>query len=241
MGGSRPTPPPPADPAVHEEEEGLEDEDEDNIIRRAQERVKKKAAEASRKAAEERAARVAEAREKEAQEQALRAQQQEKEAVGCGGNSMESKGDFSQQGVGFSEEARSRSQENSEDLLVGTLMTATMATTTMKKKKKGLLANNAGCPYSGRPSTVKREGGVNPTSEHLAVLESQVAQLLADNWQLRDGQFIENMGPVEYPFLWLVHAGGDEKSAVNVQKYEPRTIKDLALSLDTIARMLSHL
>ncbi|KAJ3861558.1 hypothetical protein EV359DRAFT_84201 [Lentinula novae-zelandiae] len=44
------------------------------------------------------------------------------------------------------------------------------------------------CSYSGRPSTVKREGGGQPTGERLAVLESQMAQLLADNWQLREGQ-----------------------------------------------------
>ncbi|KAJ3870858.1 hypothetical protein F5051DRAFT_447030 [Lentinula edodes] len=47
------------------------------------------------------------------------------------------------------------------------------------------------CSYSGRPSTVKREGG-NPYGERLAVLESQVAQLLADNRQLRDGQVKAN-------------------------------------------------
>ncbi|KAJ3910843.1 hypothetical protein F5877DRAFT_86927, partial [Lentinula edodes] len=48
------------------------------------------------------------------------------------------------------------------------------------------------CSYSGRPPTVKREGGSNPTGERLAVLESQVAQLLADNRQLRDGQVKAN-------------------------------------------------
>ncbi|KAJ3871224.1 hypothetical protein F5051DRAFT_446474 [Lentinula edodes] len=48
------------------------------------------------------------------------------------------------------------------------------------------------CSYSGRPSTVKREGGSNPTGKRLAVLESQVAQLLADNRQLRDGQVKAN-------------------------------------------------
>ncbi|KAJ3897555.1 hypothetical protein F5879DRAFT_995867 [Lentinula edodes] len=42
------------------------------------------------------------------------------------------------------------------------------------------------CSYSGRPSTVKREGGGNPLGEQIAVLESQMAQLLADNRQLRD-------------------------------------------------------
>ncbi|GAW08289.1 hypothetical protein LENED_010343 [Lentinula edodes] len=48
------------------------------------------------------------------------------------------------------------------------------------------------CSYSGRPSTVKREGGANPSGECLVVLESQVAQLLADNQQLRDGQVKAN-------------------------------------------------
>ncbi|KAJ3803529.1 hypothetical protein F5876DRAFT_85109 [Lentinula aff. lateritia] len=48
------------------------------------------------------------------------------------------------------------------------------------------------CSYSNRPFTVKREGGSNPTGERLAVLESQVAQLLADNRQLRDGQVKAN-------------------------------------------------
>ncbi|KAJ3846286.1 hypothetical protein EV368DRAFT_89281 [Lentinula lateritia] len=48
------------------------------------------------------------------------------------------------------------------------------------------------CSYSTRPITVKREGGSNPTGERLAVLESQMAQLLADNRQLREGQVKAN-------------------------------------------------
>ncbi|KAJ3885207.1 hypothetical protein GG344DRAFT_82984 [Lentinula edodes] len=40
------------------------------------------------------------------------------------------------------------------------------------------------CSYSGQPSTVKREGGGQPIGERLAILESQMAQLLADNRQL---------------------------------------------------------
>ncbi|KAJ3913161.1 hypothetical protein F5877DRAFT_84069 [Lentinula edodes] len=40
------------------------------------------------------------------------------------------------------------------------------------------------CSYSGRPVTVKREGG--PSGERMAVMESQLAQLLADNWALRE-------------------------------------------------------
>lgn len=48
------------------------------------------------------------------------------------------------------------------------------------------------CSYSGRPSTVKREGGGNPLGKRMAVLESQMAQLLANNRQLRDGQIKAN-------------------------------------------------
>ncbi|KAJ3872054.1 hypothetical protein F5051DRAFT_445562 [Lentinula edodes] len=40
------------------------------------------------------------------------------------------------------------------------------------------------CSYSGRPITVKREGG--PSGERMAVMESQLAQLLADNRSLRE-------------------------------------------------------
>ncbi|KAJ3845975.1 hypothetical protein EV368DRAFT_89775 [Lentinula lateritia] len=48
------------------------------------------------------------------------------------------------------------------------------------------------CSYSGCPSIVKKEVGANLTGERLAILESQVAQLLADNRQLRDGQVKAN-------------------------------------------------
>ncbi|KAJ3803654.1 hypothetical protein F5876DRAFT_84794, partial [Lentinula aff. lateritia] len=40
------------------------------------------------------------------------------------------------------------------------------------------------CLYSGRPIQVKREGG--PSGERMAVMESQLAQLLADNRALRE-------------------------------------------------------
>ncbi|KAJ3872093.1 hypothetical protein F5051DRAFT_445528 [Lentinula edodes] len=42
------------------------------------------------------------------------------------------------------------------------------------------------CSYSGRPYVVKKEGGTSPSGERLAVLESQMAQLLADNRALRE-------------------------------------------------------
>ncbi|KAJ3884910.1 hypothetical protein GG344DRAFT_70981 [Lentinula edodes] len=48
------------------------------------------------------------------------------------------------------------------------------------------------CLYSGRPSMVKQEGGSNPTGKRLAVLESQVAQLLADNGQLHNDHIKAN-------------------------------------------------
>lgn len=39
---------------------------------------------------------------------------------------------------------------------------------------------------------MKREGGGQPIGERLAILESQMAQLLADNRQLREGQLKDN-------------------------------------------------
>ncbi|KAJ3900567.1 hypothetical protein F5879DRAFT_992763 [Lentinula edodes] len=44
------------------------------------------------------------------------------------------------------------------------------------------------CSYSGRPLIVKKEVSANPTGKRLAVLESQMAQLPANNWQLHEGQ-----------------------------------------------------
>ncbi|KAJ3884986.1 hypothetical protein GG344DRAFT_83263 [Lentinula edodes] len=40
------------------------------------------------------------------------------------------------------------------------------------------------CSYSGRPAQARREGG--PSGERMAVMESQLAQLLADNRSLRE-------------------------------------------------------
>ncbi|KAJ3911310.1 hypothetical protein F5877DRAFT_86161 [Lentinula edodes] len=48
------------------------------------------------------------------------------------------------------------------------------------------------CSHSNRPPTVKKEVPSHPTGERLAVLESQVAQLLADNRVLREGQIKSN-------------------------------------------------
>ncbi|KAJ3886916.1 hypothetical protein GG344DRAFT_81252 [Lentinula edodes] len=195
---SHPTPPPspPADSTVHKEE-GLEDKDKDNIIRRAQERVKKvrarKAAEAARKKAEEEAARVAAEKKKKAQEWAKRARQQREEVVERRRLLAAAATTRSQRGTSPSEmsaspwraiveiwrtmKSKGKGKARAEKIL-GALR--------MMQGEKDLL------PDAGWPSTVKWEGGSNPTGEHLAVLESQVAQLLANNWQLRDGQVKAN-------------------------------------------------
>ncbi|KAJ3806302.1 hypothetical protein F5876DRAFT_80843 [Lentinula aff. lateritia] len=48
------------------------------------------------------------------------------------------------------------------------------------------------CSYSGRPVATRQEGGSNLTGERIVVLESQMAQLLANNQQLRDSQIRTN-------------------------------------------------
>ncbi|KAJ3859624.1 hypothetical protein EV359DRAFT_86192 [Lentinula novae-zelandiae] len=48
------------------------------------------------------------------------------------------------------------------------------------------------CSYLTRPPTAKKEVVSNPTGKRLAVLESQMAQMLADNRVLREGQVRAN-------------------------------------------------
>ncbi|KAJ3862664.1 hypothetical protein EV359DRAFT_83126 [Lentinula novae-zelandiae] len=74
------------------------------------------------------------------------------------------------------------------------------------------------CSYSGRPPTVKREGGVQPTGERLVVLESQMAQLLADNQLLREGQAKEI--PPEMPKTGLMELPRKRKRVVDSDKEE---------------------
>ncbi|KAJ3858477.1 hypothetical protein EV359DRAFT_87687 [Lentinula novae-zelandiae] len=200
---SRPVPPPPADSSVHEEED-LEDEDEDNIIRRAQERVERirvrKAAEVARKAAEENAARAAAARERAAQEvreRACQAQQQEEEV--------------SERRRLLAAAATARSQRGTSPSEVSVSPRRPMVKIS-KSKGKGKGKAKAQpvdedpddgddddekepcerCRTKKISCQMQAEGGSNPTGERLAVLESQVAQLLADNRQLRDGQVKAN-------------------------------------------------
>ncbi|KAJ3885179.1 hypothetical protein GG344DRAFT_83018 [Lentinula edodes] len=212
---SHPVPPLPADTLVHEEE-GLEDEDEDKIIWRAQARVERlrarKAAEAARKKAEEEAARVAAEKKKKAQEtqeRANRAQQQEEEVVEWRRLLAAAATARSQRGTSPSEMLVLPRRPVIEIEVKGPLTKIRTTATTTKRNP----ANDAGrrrslarcrlvreVPLSVNPAmmqkcgarTVKQEGGGNPSGKRLAVLESQVAQLLADNRQLRDGQVKAN-------------------------------------------------
>ncbi|GAW02266.1 hypothetical protein LENED_003911 [Lentinula edodes] len=147
----------------------------------------RKAAAAARKAAEEKAARAAAAREKaaqEARERARRAQQQEeRRQLGVRGGPPQVRRQ-SRRGDPW---LRSRKRPVDEDP-DGQMQAGKRSSIICKPCHDAKVR----CSYSGRPTTVKREGGSNPTGERLAVLESQVAQLLADNRQLRDGQVKAN-------------------------------------------------
>ncbi|KAJ3897064.1 hypothetical protein F5879DRAFT_928112, partial [Lentinula edodes] len=79
------------------------------------------------------------------------------------------------------------------------------------------------CSYSGRPSTVKREGGGNPLGERIAVLESQMAQLLADNHQLWDGQIKANTyhRHMTRKLEWLVDANRRRKTPPELPEAGP--------------------
>ncbi|KAJ3884494.1 hypothetical protein GG344DRAFT_83941 [Lentinula edodes] len=175
---SRPVPPPPPPPsssAIHEEED-FKDKDEDDIIRKAQARVEKGG---SRE--EEEGARGA-----EAGQMGLTTRgggRGMETVVGHCSDRKKSAGYLPQRYVGFSVEARCRDSEDDEDT---DLENPSAGALRMMQGKKDLLSD------AGWPLTVKREGGSNPTGERLAVLESQVAQLLADNQQLRDGQVKAN-------------------------------------------------
>ncbi|KAJ3803553.1 hypothetical protein F5876DRAFT_71348, partial [Lentinula aff. lateritia] len=165
----------PADPDSFEEEDLEEDEAE--VLRKAQEKVRQMkerkaaaaaAAAAKQKAEEEAAKKVAE----EAREQAAaREERRRRMAVAA--------------------TARSRRGSSPEETS-GSPRRPVVEIRREKSKGKGKSKAQVRCSYSNRPFTVKRDGGSNPTGEHLAVLESQVAQLLADNRQLRDGQVKAN-------------------------------------------------
>ncbi|KAJ3870839.1 hypothetical protein F5051DRAFT_447054 [Lentinula edodes] len=197
-------------PAHKEEDLEDEDEDEDEIIRRVQacvERVRaRKAAEAA----------------KEAREQARRAQQQEEEVTERRRLLAAAATARSQRGTSPSEvsdsprrpvveiskkskgKGKAKAQPVDEDPDDGDekkpcerCRTKKISCQMQAGKRSSIICKpchdaKVRCLYSGRPSTVKQEGSSNPTGERLAVLESQVAQLLADNRQLQDGQVKAN-------------------------------------------------
>ncbi|KAJ3898259.1 hypothetical protein F5879DRAFT_994988 [Lentinula edodes] len=173
-----PPPPPPSDSAAQEEDD-LEDEDEDDIIRKAQARVERvrarKAAEAARKKAEEEAARVAAEKKRKAQEWAKWAQQQEEEVrpmVEIRRTKSKGKGKARAEPVGGDPDD---GDEGDDD----------------KEPCERCRVKKISCqPASGKRSSVIYKPCHD--AKRLAVLESQVAQLLADNRQLRDGQVKAN-------------------------------------------------
>ncbi|KAJ3901729.1 hypothetical protein F5879DRAFT_1047074 [Lentinula edodes] len=177
-------------------EEDLE-EDEEEILSRAQEKVRKvkkrKAAVAAKKLAEEEVAKKAieEARKwKEEAEWDLKERRRPHPVVN--GAPPQEKVRRPHGGRWWRFEGKKGKAGPRRRLLV---KTPTMATTGMTTKNE-LPANSAGpchdakvhCSHSNRPPIVKKEAVSNPTGEWLAVLESQMAQLLADNRVFPKGQ-----------------------------------------------------
>ncbi|KAJ3871233.1 hypothetical protein F5051DRAFT_446458 [Lentinula edodes] len=163
---------------------GLEEEDKDNIICKAQERVERvrarKAAAAAKKAAEEQAARAAAAREKEAREQAHRACQQEEEVVELRRRRLpEPVGGDPDDGDDGDDD-----DDDEEDRAPCERCKAKKLPCQMQAGKRGSIickpCHNAKvrCSYSGRPTTSKQREG--SSGERIAVMESQMAQSLAD-------------------------------------------------------------
>ncbi|KAJ3877201.1 hypothetical protein F5051DRAFT_440763 [Lentinula edodes] len=165
---SCPAPLPPADP-VEEDEDDLE-EDEDEIIRRVEEKVcrikARKAAAAAKKKAEEEAA-------KKAAEEA----QRQKEAA--------------------ARELKNEVSASPRRPMVEILKRRSKGKGKAQVEPVGEDPDDGGNGDDNyddeeERAPLKREDGGNLSGEHLAVLESQVAQLLTDNWQLRDGQVKAN-------------------------------------------------
>ncbi|KAJ3910949.1 hypothetical protein F5877DRAFT_86722 [Lentinula edodes] len=206
---SRPVPPPPIDLTVPDEPG---DDDDDEAIRQAEEKVRRmkarKAAAAAKKKAKEEAARKAAEEAQRKQEAAVReleeCQRRMVEAAtarsrrgsspgGSKGKSQPVGGDPNDGGDGDDDD------DNEDDRAPCERCRSKKISCQMQAGKRSSVIckpchdAKVRCSYSGRPSTVKREGGGNPYGKRLVVLESQVAQLLADNWQLRDGQMKANI------------------------------------------------
>ncbi|KAJ3908374.1 hypothetical protein F5879DRAFT_985609 [Lentinula edodes] len=233
---SRPTPSPPIDLTTHgnpdvDDDDALE-EDDNEAIRWAEEQVRKmkarKAAAAAKKKAEEEAARKA-AEEARKQKEAAAWELEECRRVMAEAATAHSRRGYSPGGslvvVEIQKEkgkSKAKAQPVGGDPDDGGDREEDRAPCEQCRSKKISCQTQAGkrssvickpchdakvrCSYSGRPSMVKREGGGNPYGERLVVLESQVAQLLADNRQLRDGQVKANTyhRHMNWKLDWLV-------------------------------------
>ncbi|KAJ3897961.1 hypothetical protein F5879DRAFT_995327 [Lentinula edodes] len=211
---SCPVPPPPID-LTAQEEEGLEDEDEDEdeIIRRAQACVERAARAAT---AREKAAQEARERAHRAQQQEEEVAERRRLLAAAatarsqrGTSPSEVPVSLRRPVVEISKKSKGKGKAKAQPIdkdpddsddekePCERCRTKKISCQMQAGKRSSIICKpchdaKVRCSYSGRPSTVKREGGSNPTGECLAVLESQVAQLLADNRQLRDGQVKAN-------------------------------------------------
>ncbi|KAJ3870602.1 hypothetical protein F5051DRAFT_447437 [Lentinula edodes] len=218
---SRPTPPPPINLTTHADPD--EEEDDDEAIRRAEEHVRKmkarKAAAAAKRKAKEEAARKA-AEEARRQKEAEARELEERGSLVSPRRPVveirkdKGKGKGKAQPVGGDPDDGGDGDDDDEDdddrAPCERCRSKKISCQMQAGKRSSVICKpchdaKVRCSYSGRPSTVKREGG-NPYGERLAVLESQVAQLLADNRQLRDGQVKANTyhRHMNWKLDWLV-------------------------------------
>ncbi|KAJ3803924.1 hypothetical protein F5876DRAFT_84114 [Lentinula aff. lateritia] len=200
-------PAPPTNPAAHEDEDLEEDEEE--ILRRTQEKVRRmkqrKTAVAAKKKAEEAAARELEERRKRMAEAATARSWRDSSPGETSGaprrpvveiRREKGKGKAKAQPVGRDPDdgGDGDNDDDDEDERAPCKRCRSKISFQMQAGKRSSIIckpchdAKVRCSYSTRPFTVKREGGSNPTGERLAVMESQMAQLLADNRQLREGQ-----------------------------------------------------
>ncbi|KAJ3803596.1 hypothetical protein F5876DRAFT_84931 [Lentinula aff. lateritia] len=201
---SRPLNPPPADP-VDDDDEALE-EDDDEAIRQAEEKVRRmkarKAAAAARKKAEEEAAKKAAEEAQRKKEAAARELEEPRRVMAeAGVFARRGKGKAKAQPVGGDPDDGDDGDDDDDDedertpcercrsKRIPCLQQAGKWSSTTCKPCHDAKVR---CSHSNRPPTVKKEVSSHPTGERLAVLESQVAQLLADNRVLREGQIKSN-------------------------------------------------
>ncbi|KAJ3884511.1 hypothetical protein GG344DRAFT_83916 [Lentinula edodes] len=200
----RNTNPPNVEP-INDTDKVLEDEDDDEAIRRAEEKVcrmkARKAAAAAKKKAEEEAARKA-AKEEGSSSAGVGGAPEEGSSMVVEIRKDKGKGKAKAQSVmGDPDDGGNGGEDDDDDddrAPCDRCRNKKISCQMQAGKRSSIICKpchdaKVRCSYSGQPSTVKREGNSNPTGEWLAVLESQVAQFLADNRVLREGQIRANM------------------------------------------------